>query len=274
MTTAPVSEQRRAVPRAAAMAEGWTRWYTSRVPGEPAERRRAEIASDLWEQLADGRDAGAAPGAVAASITWRVVAGVPADLSWMHQQRAISRGVTNRERESIMNTFTRLVGRWWWVILALGVAAAYILIAVGNLTDAGYIEAGYLGLAIAALIVVGAVLRVWFPFAGGLLVVAGTGPGTLIWWAPILASLAVLVVVGALIDLVIIPAARRQIGAGATVGRVAALVAAVIATVAPLAVGAFPGIVVTGVVAAVLIVVGIVRRSQHPTPTSGATATA
>ncbi|HEX7834789.1 MAG TPA: hypothetical protein VF479_04895 [Pseudolysinimonas sp.] len=276
MTTAPapaIERGERAAQRAVALAEGWTRWYTGHVPGDAAERRRAEIESDLWEQLADGRESSTAPGAIAASVTWRVLAGVPADLSWVRQQRAMTRGASNREKESTMNTFARLAGRWWWVVLAVVAAASYAVIAIGNLSEPGapYLEGATLALACAALILVGAVLRAWFPFAGGLLVVAGAGPGALLWWVPLLASLAALVVVGALIDLVILPAARRRIGAPAAVGRVVALVGAFFAMAVPLMIGVVPGLLVTGLIAAALIVVAIVRRNR-PAPTATAAA--
>ncbi|MDP3207623.1 MAG: hypothetical protein Q8M65_00605, partial [Rhodoglobus sp.] len=187
----------RALSRAVALANGWTRVYTSRVGDESAGRRRAEIESDLWEQLDDIHESGATAGSVAASIHWRVIAGMPADLSWVHYQRAVARGSLKREKELTMNTFVRVVGQWWWV--ALGIAVGYALIAAGNLAEPGmpYLEGTILAFGCAALILAGTAVRVKWPVAGGLLIVGGVGPSILIWWAPVLVVLAVLAIAGA-----------------------------------------------------------------------------
>jgi hypothetical protein len=66
---------------ATAFARAWTAAYTIGLPSELRDRRRQEIASDLWEQQHDnghdGRDARSARQVVA-----RVVFGIPADLTW------------------------------------------------------------------------------------------------------------------------------------------------------------------------------------------------
>ncbi|MFE6965644.1 hypothetical protein ACFVAJ_11035 [Agromyces sp. NPDC057679] len=55
---------------------GWCRWYTADLPDEVAAERRAELASDLFEERANS---GAGAGA---SILGRAVRGIPADLAW------------------------------------------------------------------------------------------------------------------------------------------------------------------------------------------------
>ncbi|MFF2275611.1 hypothetical protein [Agromyces sp. NPDC058126] len=55
---------------------GWCRWYTAELPDEVAAERRAELASDLFEERANS---GAGAGA---SILGRAVRGIPADLAW------------------------------------------------------------------------------------------------------------------------------------------------------------------------------------------------
>ncbi|GAA1788499.1 hypothetical protein [Agromyces lapidis] len=55
---------------------GWCRWYTADLPDEVAAGRRAELASDLFEERAHS-GAGAT-----ASILGRAIRGIPADLAW------------------------------------------------------------------------------------------------------------------------------------------------------------------------------------------------
>lgn len=250
--------------RAAAFAHGWTRWYTSRVGDEAGARRRGEIESDLWEQLAEARTSGAASGAVSASISWRVVAGMPSDLAWMRHQRAMARGGSHREKESMMNAVARVVGQWWWVVVAYGVAAGYVAITVGNLSEPGmpYLEGAVFAIALVVLIVVGTLVRLKWPVAGGLLVVAAAGPALLAVWAPVLAVLGALVVIGAVLDLVIFPAAQRRITAAMAAGRFVAILGVFFAVATPLGMGAFPGLLVTALVVVVLVIVAIVRRRQ------------
>ena len=56
----------------------WTRFYTWRVAPSLREARRAEIESDLWEQL---RADGAAP-ALPLEIAGRLILGIPDDVRW------------------------------------------------------------------------------------------------------------------------------------------------------------------------------------------------
>ncbi|MFF2387902.1 hypothetical protein [Agromyces sp. NPDC058104] len=65
-----------AAGRVDAAVLAWGRWYTADLPGEIAAERRAELASDLFEERAHS-GAGAT-----GSIVWRAIRGVPADLAW------------------------------------------------------------------------------------------------------------------------------------------------------------------------------------------------
>jgi hypothetical protein len=61
------------------LATAWVRTYTRGLPADVAERRRAELASDLYEHAAtDGRSA---------AVLGRVLWGIPADLSWRRAAR-------------------------------------------------------------------------------------------------------------------------------------------------------------------------------------------
>lgn len=66
----------RAAGRADAAVLAWCDWYTADLPQEVAIQRRAEIASDLFEEREYG-GAGAT-----GSILGRAIRGIPADLAW------------------------------------------------------------------------------------------------------------------------------------------------------------------------------------------------
>lgn len=78
--------------RASALVMSWAGIYTRRLPYPVAHARRAELASDLWEQRADGRETGTPPPQVGLAILLRMAAGVAADLSWRHRQLAVAQG--------------------------------------------------------------------------------------------------------------------------------------------------------------------------------------
>ncbi|GAA1798423.1 hypothetical protein GCM10009749_02580 [Agromyces neolithicus] len=66
----------RAAGRVDAAVLGWCRWYTADLPDAVAAERRAELASDLFEER---EHSGAR---ATGSILWRAVRGIPADLAW------------------------------------------------------------------------------------------------------------------------------------------------------------------------------------------------
>ena len=71
---------------------GWVRLYTRGLPGRARADRRAEIASDLWEQRAtSGRRL-----AIELAILSRCLRGIPADLSWRRSRRRGQRMPTPR----------------------------------------------------------------------------------------------------------------------------------------------------------------------------------
>jgi hypothetical protein len=100
--------------RAATLVAWWVAAYTRHLPAQVAQRRQAEVASDLWEQRADGAASGTPPTAVALSILRRMAAGVPADLRWRHQQLAAAQG---RPLQPTPRQLPRLLARTWWLVL-------------------------------------------------------------------------------------------------------------------------------------------------------------
>jgi hypothetical protein len=101
--------------RMAAVVTWWVARYTRRLPAEAAERRQAELASDLWEQRTYGRMVGASTAAVALSILRRMAAGMPADLRWRHRQLAATRG---QPLDVGGRPVLRTLARNWWLVLA------------------------------------------------------------------------------------------------------------------------------------------------------------
>ncbi|MES1169618.1 MAG: hypothetical protein ABUL47_02900, partial [Leifsonia sp.] len=74
------------------VAQRWARWYTHGLAPDDAARRRAEIASDLYEHAAvDGRGP-----FQQRNVLGRVLWGIPADLSW----RRAARASIDRRRET------------------------------------------------------------------------------------------------------------------------------------------------------------------------------
>jgi hypothetical protein len=66
----------RAAGRVDAAVLGWCHWYTADLPDDVAAERRAELASDLFEER---EHSGAR---ATASILGRAIRGIPADLAW------------------------------------------------------------------------------------------------------------------------------------------------------------------------------------------------
>jgi len=64
---------------AMALTRRWVGFYTIGLPKVSAQARRAEVDSDLWEQVSW---TGAGTASLAGHIVARTVLGMPADISW------------------------------------------------------------------------------------------------------------------------------------------------------------------------------------------------
>ena len=71
------------------LAQAWVALYTRGLPADRRDARRAEISSDLWEHGHDAACDGSRDGT--ASVLGRVLAGVPADISWRVEERGLAR---------------------------------------------------------------------------------------------------------------------------------------------------------------------------------------
>ncbi len=67
---------------AGSLTRGWVQAYTAGLPTRIRAHRKAEIASDLWEQATEGGTEGESANAIAAHIFGRTVLGMPADVAW------------------------------------------------------------------------------------------------------------------------------------------------------------------------------------------------
>lgn len=228
----PVVSTNRTARLAAQQSLRWVGFYVGMVDLQTAERRRGEIASDLWEQQASSREDPPARW-VGLSIIRRTVAGMAADLSWVQLQRAESAAARRRpssRRVDPANGLTRFGARWWWALGALLIALAYLLLARTIWIEPGrpYADQLLLVLPAAASLVVGAALRSSRPQAAAALVIIGTIPGFIAWWAPGLMAAATLVVIGSTAELAHLTTDGRfgrRIAVSATVVLAAAMVA-------------------------------------------------
>ena len=178
-----------AADRAAALVAWWVATYSRHLPSEVADRRQAELASDLWEQRAYGRLVGAPAPAVALSILRRMTAGMPADLRWRHHQLAATRG---RPLVRGGRPVLRTLARNWWLILAalVGLFEVGFGVAIPLEEGANFDTIG--GGAILAGI---AVRRRWSRVAGDIMIAIGPLPTVAFLWMilPPLAGVPVIV---------------------------------------------------------------------------------
>jgi hypothetical protein len=112
----------------AAFARRWAAAYTFGLPAETRDRRREEIAGDLWEQQHDEQDAHRRHWS-AARLAARVGSGMPADLLWRAgERRSIRRlELANLAIDGTWDRRMRLVGRG----VLLAAVACLVPIAVG-----------------------------------------------------------------------------------------------------------------------------------------------
>jgi hypothetical protein len=95
---------------AAALVRTWTRVYTCSVPPVWAERRRAEIESDLWELQHDPDGArGLAP---AVQVLGRLFSGIVDDVLWRLERTTLQDHVVIRRAVTLAATCVALSMLW------------------------------------------------------------------------------------------------------------------------------------------------------------------
>jgi hypothetical protein len=253
--------------RTAALVAWWVATYSRHLPAEVADRRRAELASDLWEQRAWGRTVGAPAPAVALSVLRRMTAGIPADLRWRQQQLAATRG---RPPVPGGQPVLRTLARNWWLILAALVGLFEIAFGVAMpFEEGGHAEslAGGALIATAGLLMLSgiAVRRRRSRVAGDIMIAIGPLPIVALFWLILPPLAGIIVIVAAAFD----SAEARSLGergrpldAGERL-LLAGVVLAAAAFVALLIAGSMPGtLFVAPVLLGLIILLGL-RQRRH-----------
>ena len=75
---------------AARLTQRWVRAYTAHLDPDRRDTRRAELASDVWEHAAEARRRGVGSVRLNIQILRRLLAGMPADLSWRREPPAVT----------------------------------------------------------------------------------------------------------------------------------------------------------------------------------------
>jgi hypothetical protein len=117
-------------PHPGLFATWWTDRYTRGLPAEVRDRRREEIACDVFEQqvhtASDGRPT---------SITWRSVRGIPADMSWRRQEMRAMRASSPDPRFPHVRNAWAVVTQRWFAPLAVLLIAFNLLFALTIVRD-------------------------------------------------------------------------------------------------------------------------------------------
>ncbi|WP_214467378.1 hypothetical protein [Microbacterium flavescens] len=255
------------------LVRGWVDCYTGWVSAPAAERRRDEIHSDLWEQQAYAREIGTPPVAVAFSIARRAASGIPADLLWVHTERAALRSLPSEPKATIMNSVLRFTSRWWWVLGAAVLVAFILPMSIGQLLQPGmpYLEGTIQGFVVSALLLSGITLKARRPRTAAALVVAGAATPAVLYWAPLIMALGIAVLLGAAVDLVRRLAHRdARLASVASVGVVAIAASLIGYTVAGSNAGALGLMWSAGAIAGVATLVAV--ANARPATSRAATA--
>ena len=187
---------------AARIGRRWVRIYTSRLPADDAEQRRAEIHSDLWEHHSDSVRSGHGQLRHNLEVIERVLSGIPADLSWrrgiQRSQLRPDEGDPMTSQQTSDRSIIALV-----IVAGLGMVAPtpfLILLATGLETAEVLWVLGSASLA--AILATGLVLRLngGRPvFSTVLLVLGAFAPSTAWFWLPPVYLLTAAIIVTALL---------------------------------------------------------------------------
>ena len=171
------------------MSTSWARWYTRQLPGETAEGRRDELASDLWEHAADAERRGQRRWVHEFEVIGRVLSGLPADLSW---RRGILRSLRRPESGVPMSTTNHSTGSsslLLTILVGIGIAigTTSILIGASFAGEMSGVEFVWTALAVTltALLGAGLALRPSRPQASTALLTIGAAAPAVAWfWLP------------------------------------------------------------------------------------------
>jgi hypothetical protein len=164
---------------------GWVGLYTRGLPGRARADRRAEIASDLWEQRAtSGRRL-----ATELAIVSRCLRGIPADLNWRRSRRRGQRMPTPRlVARGIGWSFALLSYLYLVATHGVGATALVGLELYGSDWEPGDVEVfSRISAVMLVLLVVGVLLLNRLPRIGAALLTLGALATPIAYWwvAPI-----------------------------------------------------------------------------------------
>ncbi len=118
-------------PDTGAFTTWWAQRYTRGLPDEVQARRRDEIVSDVFEQLhtaSDQRDA---------SVTWRTMRGIPADVAWRRQEKRAMRANSPEGHESHLRNAWAVATQRWFAPVAVLVIVFDLLFAIAVIQEDG-----------------------------------------------------------------------------------------------------------------------------------------
>jgi len=107
----------------------WAERYTRGLPDDVRERRRDEIASDVFEQrhmTSDER---------ATSLSWRTVRGIPADVAWRRQEMRAMRSNSPEPRASRLRNAWAVATQRWFAPVAVLVIVFNLLLAINVISE-------------------------------------------------------------------------------------------------------------------------------------------
>jgi hypothetical protein len=199
------------IEAASAFTRSWVRLYTRRLQADVRASRLAEIESDLWEHRRETEDAGTDPSDAGLQVFARCLAGMPADLAW--RSGAPRRARLSRRGEP-MNDVIR---RSWWLVPAVLVGVFDVLLFIGQLAGGIFgmafeprvgtrLAASAVWLLATGCIGLGVALRNRRPQRAGVLVIVGSLPAMLMFWAVVPPLLGIAAIVGAIYHMTTAPA--------------------------------------------------------------------
>jgi len=256
------------IDRADAFARWWVECYTATLPAPVADRRRAEICSDVWEQRAWATTTDTAPARVAVSIIRRVVVGMAADLWWRRAQLAATRGRPATSGPPLWSWLRRT----WWQALAVLIGGIEVGTGVSTPFEdptRGGLIGGVITAAAGVLVLAGVAVRRHQRTRGDAMIAVGVLPVVPWYWTYVFPIAAVTVFAAALVDAADgLPSAtdvRRPAGDRIHVGLVVALAAALVGGIFVGSAGA--AVVLVSPVLAALVAHAVVRRRSGVVPT-------
>ena len=177
----------------------WADRYTRGLPAEVRDRRREEIACDVFEQQVR-----TASERRPTSITWRSVRGIPADMSWRRQEMRAMRANSPEPHESrLRNTWAVVTQRWFAPIAVLLVVFNVLFAWAVLMEDAGKMPGQAIGPVLLVLCAAAIAAGLWMRWRAAQVITSRPAPVDrplrAVGNRPIAALIAVLVVTLALL---------------------------------------------------------------------------